>query len=81
MVSVGTGSFTALDNDAFGMISAESRMRAIEMIQPVDDLVLIPGTSSIAHLRENLAAGQLTLSPQVLVELNGIAAASVGAER
>jgi pyridoxine 4-dehydrogenase len=35
---------------------------------------LIPGTSSLAHLRENLAAGQLTLSPPTLEELDGIAA-------
>jgi pyridoxine 4-dehydrogenase len=39
------------------------------------NILLIPGTSSLAHLRENLAAGQLTLSPQVLSELAGIAAA------
>jgi len=37
------------------------------------NILLIPGTSSVAHLRENLAVGQLTLSPEVLVELNGIA--------
>ncbi len=41
------------------------------------NILLIPGTSSLAHLRENLAAGQLTLSPQDLAELNGIAAAAV----
>jgi aryl-alcohol dehydrogenase-like predicted oxidoreductase len=39
------------------------------------NILLIPGTSSAAHLRENLAAGQVTLSPQVLSELDGIAAA------
>jgi pyridoxine 4-dehydrogenase len=39
------------------------------------NILLIPGTSSVAHLRENLAAGQLTLSPQILAELDGIAAA------
>jgi pyridoxine 4-dehydrogenase len=32
---------------------------------------LIPGTSSVAHLRENLAAGQLILSPQSLAEWTG----------
>ncbi|HEX4747987.1 MAG TPA: aldo/keto reductase family oxidoreductase [Bryobacteraceae bacterium] len=36
------------------------------------NILLIPGTSSLAHLRENLAAGQLTLSPQVLAQLDGI---------
>jgi aryl-alcohol dehydrogenase-like predicted oxidoreductase len=37
------------------------------------NLLLIPGTSSVTHLRENLAAGQLTLSPQTLAELDTIA--------
>jgi aryl-alcohol dehydrogenase-like predicted oxidoreductase len=37
------------------------------------NVLLIPGTSSVAHLRENLAAGQLTLSPQTLAELDRIA--------
>ena len=41
------------------------------------NILLIPGTSSVAHLRENLAAGQLTLSPQTLAELDGITAAAV----
>jgi pyridoxine 4-dehydrogenase len=36
--------------------------------------LLIPGTSSVAHLRENLAAGPLALSPQIVAELEGIAA-------
>ena len=36
-------------------------------------LLRIPGTSSLAHLRENLAAAQLQLSPQALTELDGIA--------
>jgi pyridoxine 4-dehydrogenase len=40
------------------------------------NILLIPGTSSVAHLRENLAAGNLTLSPEILAELNGIAAAT-----
>lgn len=39
------------------------------------NILLIPGTSSVAHLRENIAAGQLTLSPQALAALDGIAAA------
>ena len=38
------------------------------------NILLIPGTSSVAHLRENLAAGQVTLSPDILAELDGIAA-------
>ena len=38
------------------------------------NILLIPGTSSAAHLRENLAAAELTLSEQTLAELDGIAA-------
>jgi aryl-alcohol dehydrogenase-like predicted oxidoreductase len=34
---------------------------------------LIPGTSSLAHLRENLAAAKLELKDSVLAELNVIA--------
>jgi pyridoxine 4-dehydrogenase len=44
------------------------------------NVMLIPGTSSVAHLRENLAAGQLTLTPGTLAELNGIAAEAVAVQ-
>ncbi len=37
------------------------------------NILLIPGTSSVAHLRENLAAAGLTLSTETLAELDGIA--------
>ena len=40
------------------------------------NILLIPGTSSLTHLRENLAAGALTLAPEILAELDGIAAAA-----
>jgi len=41
------------------------------------NILLIPGTSSVAHLRENLAAAELTLSPETLAELDEIADATV----
>jgi pyridoxine 4-dehydrogenase len=37
-------------------------------------VLLIPGTSSVGHLRENLAAAELVLSAEVLEKLNGIGA-------
>jgi aryl-alcohol dehydrogenase-like predicted oxidoreductase len=40
------------------------------------NILLIPGTSSVAHLRENLAAAELTLPDDVLSALDGIATAS-----
>lgn len=46
------------------------------LLRRAPNILLIPGTASVTHLRENLAVGQLALSPQVLAELNGIAAAA-----
>jgi pyridoxine 4-dehydrogenase len=43
------------------------------LLQRAPNILLIPGTSSVAHLRENLAAPRLTLTRQTLDELNGIA--------
>jgi aryl-alcohol dehydrogenase-like predicted oxidoreductase len=37
------------------------------------NILLIPGTSSVAHLRENLAIAELDLTDDVLAELNDIA--------
>jgi len=42
------------------------------LLHRAPNILLIPGTSSIAHLRENLAAAQLALSPQILAELTSI---------
>ena len=40
------------------------------------NILLIPGTSSLTHLRENLAAAELDLPHDALRELNGIDAAN-----
>ena len=37
------------------------------------NILLIPGTSSVAHLRENVAGAGLELPPDVLKELDTIA--------
>jgi len=41
------------------------------------NILLIPGTSSTAHLRENLQAAALQLPPEILARLDSIAAARV----
>ena len=46
------------------------------LLQRSPNILLIPGTSSVAHLRENLAAGRLTLQPEIVAELDGIAPSS-----
>ncbi|MDG4884992.1 aldo/keto reductase family oxidoreductase [Mesorhizobium sp. WSM4884] len=40
------------------------------------NILLIPGTSSVGHLRENLAAAELELSQDALSELDGVAKAA-----
>jgi pyridoxine 4-dehydrogenase len=77
------GGFTPLQSSTLSAVA--SRLRATPMqvalawlLHRSPNILLIPGTSSVAHLRENLAAGQLTLSAQPLAELGGISAAEVG---
>jgi pyridoxine 4-dehydrogenase len=43
------------------------------LLQRSPNILLIPGTSSVAHLRANVAGAALTLSDADLAELNGIA--------
>lgn len=43
------------------------------LLRRARNVLLIPGTSSVAHLRENLAASELRLSPQIVAELDAIA--------
>jgi aryl-alcohol dehydrogenase-like predicted oxidoreductase len=38
------------------------------------NILLIPGTSSLAHLRENFSAAELDLPQDAMNALNGIAA-------
>lgn len=43
------------------------------LLQRSPNILLIPGTSSLGHLNENLAAGELELPEDALSELDGIA--------
>jgi aryl-alcohol dehydrogenase-like predicted oxidoreductase len=43
------------------------------LLRRAPNILLIPGTSSVAHLRENLAAAELQLSDAVMTELEGVA--------
>jgi aryl-alcohol dehydrogenase-like predicted oxidoreductase len=79
------GGFTPLQSSILSMVA--ERLEATPMqvalawlLHRSPNLLLIPGTSSVGHLRENLAAAQLTLSPAILTELDGIAVASAGAK-
>jgi pyridoxine 4-dehydrogenase len=72
------GGFTPLQSSTLSDVA--SRLEATPMqvalawlLQRAPNILLIPGTSRVAHLRENLAAGDLTLSPQIVAELDAIA--------
>ncbi|MGH9485958.1 MAG: aldo/keto reductase, partial [Terriglobales bacterium] len=43
------------------------------LLQRSPNILLIPGTSSLAHLRENLAAGDLVLPDDMVRDLDAVA--------
>jgi aryl-alcohol dehydrogenase-like predicted oxidoreductase len=65
---------TTLSDVAGGLGATPMQVALAWLLRRAPNILLIPGTSSVAHLLENLAAGQLTLPPQKLAELDGIAA-------
>ncbi|MGN6377026.1 MAG: aldo/keto reductase family oxidoreductase [Sphingomonas sp.] len=75
------GGFTPLQSDTLNQVAAEIDATPMQvalawLIARAPNLLLIPGTSSPGHLRENLAAAELDLSPEVTARLDGIAAAA-----
>jgi pyridoxine 4-dehydrogenase len=71
------GGFTPLQSDALdrvaGRLEASVQQVALAwLLQRSPTIVLIPGTSSVAHLRENLAAADLELPADAIAELNTI---------
>jgi aryl-alcohol dehydrogenase-like predicted oxidoreductase len=78
------GGFTPLQSSTLssvaGRIEATPMQVALAwLLHRSPNVLLIPGTSSVAHLRENLAAAELTLSQDLLAELDGIAATAARA--
>ncbi len=72
------GGFTPLQSstlsDVAARLGATPMQVALAWLQNrAPNILLIPGTSSLIHLRENLAAMNLTLSPEALVALDRIA--------
>ena len=79
------GGFTPLQSSTLSSVASELASTPMQvalawLLQRSPNVLLIPGTSSVAHLRENLAAAQLTLPRNALLELDGIAAAAVTVE-
>ncbi len=71
------GGFSPLQSDALSAVAAELGATPMQvaiawLLQRSPNILLIPGTSSSAHLRENLKAADLVLSPDVLKKLERI---------
>jgi aryl-alcohol dehydrogenase-like predicted oxidoreductase len=75
------GGFSPLQSDELGAIANELRATPMQvalawLLRRSPNILLIPGTSSLGHLRENLAAVDLDLSTDVLRRLDAIGQAA-----
>ncbi len=70
---------SALDRAARDLGATPMQVALAWLLQRAPNILLIPGTASVAHLRENLQAATLTLPAASLAELDAIPAAAVSA--
>ena len=73
------GGFSPLQSAGLNEVAAQLGATPMQvalawLLQRSPNILLIPGTSSVTHLRENLAAGQLSLSADNLAQLERLAA-------
>jgi len=72
------GGFTPLQSSTLTAVAARLGATPMQvalawLLHRAPNILLIPGTSSIAHLHENLAAAELALPDDALTELDGVA--------
>jgi aryl-alcohol dehydrogenase-like predicted oxidoreductase len=72
------GGFSPLQSSALDAVAARLHATPMQialawLLHRAPNILLIPGTSSPAHLRENLAAAQLNLPDQAINQLNSLA--------
>ena len=78
------GGFTPLQSGvlsdvAHGLGATPMQVALAWLLQRAPNILLIPGTSSLAHLRENLAVGDLHLPQPALDALDKVAGSAAGA--
>lgn len=78
------GGFTPLQSAALtdvaqGLGATPMQVALAWLLQRAPNVLLIPGTSSVGHLRENLAAAQIVLPPDALERLAAMAPADASA--
>lgn len=71
------GGFTRLQASRLSFVAERLGVSPMQvainwLLRRAPNMLLIPGTSSITHLRENLAAAEISLSDEDLDQLNGI---------
>jgi pyridoxine 4-dehydrogenase len=75
------GGFTPLQSAALSDVAARLEATPMQvalawLLQRSPNILLIPGTSSVGHLRENLKAATLQIPAQVLADLHAIGASA-----
>ncbi|MCV4264300.1 aldo/keto reductase family oxidoreductase [Pseudomonas capsici] len=72
------GGFTPLQSEVLASVARRAGASQLcvalaWLLKRSPNVLLIPGTSSVAHLRENLIASELNLAPELLAELDAMA--------
>jgi pyridoxine 4-dehydrogenase len=80
------GGFTPLQSSVLDRVAASLQTSPMQLalawlLQRSPNILLIPGTSSTKHLRENLGAAELKLPSDAITNLNGIAKNVVAARQ
>jgi aryl-alcohol dehydrogenase-like predicted oxidoreductase len=75
------GGFTPLQSSTLNDVAARLRATPMQvalawLLRRSPNILLIPGTSSVAHLRENLAVAEIVLPEDAVRELEGVAKAA-----
>jgi pyridoxine 4-dehydrogenase len=75
------GGFTPLQSSTLDSVAAEVEATPMQvalawLLQRSRNILLIPGTSSLDHLRQNISAASLTLSSETIARLDAIGEAS-----
>ena len=71
------GGFSLVQSETLDAVAARLQTTPMQvalawLLQRADNVLLIPGTSSLAHLRENLAAASLVLPTDAVAALDGM---------
>ncbi|MEM5316875.1 aldo/keto reductase family oxidoreductase [Paraburkholderia sp. JHI869] len=77
------GGFTPIQSSALSTVAARLEVTPMALalawlLQRSPNILLIPGTSTLSHLRENVAAARLDLDDEVLAELDAIGSSGNG---